>query len=87
VTGIRKNRGFKEVRLFDRFKAISALAEYLNLVRPQGAQVTNIPIVILPPKERMPEEREVTEERGEPENRGAGTDILIFNGGDYEQTR
>jgi hypothetical protein len=82
ITGIRKTRGYKEIRLFDRFKAIDALAEYLKLVRPQGAQAAAVPIVILPPKE-APDDRAAAES-GEPREQGGNTGIAIFEGGSYE---
>ena len=45
ITGIKTNKGGKEVKLFDRMKALEILSRYLDLVRPAESNIVINPIV------------------------------------------
>jgi ribosomal protein S20 len=65
VTGITrkvndKGRESIEVKLADRFKALEAIAKYLDLIKPDGSTTINAPIMILSQKELEDEMENVT---------------------------
>jgi len=51
VTGIKKGRHGKEIKLFDRTKALSLLCNYLNITRPEERATIINPVVLLTEKE------------------------------------
>jgi phage terminase small subunit len=61
IAGIKTGKDSREVKLFDRTKALSMLAEYLKLIRPQEGRGPAMPIVILSRKEYEEAEYELME--------------------------
>jgi len=51
VTGIKRSRHGKEIKLFDRTKALALLCNYLNLTRPEERATIINPVVLLTEKE------------------------------------
>jgi len=51
IVGFKKNRYGKEIKLFDRTKAIELLCNYLNLTRPEERATIINPVVLLTEKE------------------------------------
>jgi len=51
VTGIKRSRHGKEIKLFDRTKALAMLCNYLNITRPEERATVFNPVVILTDKE------------------------------------
>jgi len=51
VTGFKKNRHGKEIKLFDRTKAMALLCNYLNITRPEERATVINPVVLLTEKE------------------------------------
>jgi phage terminase small subunit len=62
VTGIKTGKSGREIKLYDRTKALSILAEYLKLIRPQESQGIVMPVILLTKKEL---EEELEQEEAE----------------------
>lgn len=51
VAGVRRNRHGKEIKLFDRTKALAMLCDYLNITRPEERATIINPVVYLNDKD------------------------------------
>ena len=68
VTGIKRSKNSKEIKLFDRTKSLAMLCDYLDITRPPEGNTIINPVVYLPDKdvdalreEETPEEEPMIE--------------------------